>query len=116
MASDGWWTHSTRGNSEDALVASVSAIRFGVKAVALGRSIFGHIEAYIGYQLAQLFAMVLMFLGAIVFDINDGVALLPLQVLFLNFTLEVLPLASGWAAIVELEKGWRRRRSSDEAR
>jgi hypothetical protein len=27
-----------------------------------------------------------------------------------------LPLASGWAAVVELEKGWRRRRSSDEAR
>jgi magnesium-transporting ATPase (P-type) len=87
-----------------------------VKAVALGRSIFGRIEAYIGYQLAQLFAMVLMFLAAIVFGINEGVALLPLQVLFLNFTFAVLPLASGWAAIVELEKGWRRRRSSDEAR
>jgi P-type Ca2+ transporter type 2C len=63
-----------------------------VKAVALGRSIFGRIEAYIGYQLTQLFGMVLMFLAATVFGVNDGVALLPLQVLFLNFTLAVLPV------------------------
>jgi Ca2+-transporting ATPase len=63
-----------------------------VKAVALGRNIFGRIEAYIGYQLTQLFGMVLMFLAATVFGVNDGVALLPLQVLFLNFTLAVLPV------------------------
>jgi Ca2+-transporting ATPase len=63
-----------------------------VKAVALGRNIFGRIEAYIGYQLTQLFGMVLMFLAATMFGINDGVALLPLQVLFLNFTLAVLPV------------------------
>jgi hypothetical protein len=43
------------------------------------------------------------------------VALLPLQVLFLNLTLAMLSvaLASGWALIVELEKVWRRRRSAD---
>jgi P-type Ca2+ transporter type 2C len=63
-----------------------------VKAVALGRNIFGRIDAYIGYQLTQLFGMVLMFLAATAFGINDGVALLPLQVLFLNFTLAVLPV------------------------
>jgi hypothetical protein len=56
-----------------------------------------------------------MFLAVTVFGVSDGVALLPLQVLFLNLTLAMLSvaLASGWALIVELEKVWRRRRSAD---
>jgi Ca2+-transporting ATPase len=63
-----------------------------VKAVALGRSIYDKIVAYIGYQMSQLFALVSMFLAATAFNINDGVAMLPLQVLFLNFAISIVPI------------------------
>jgi P-type Ca2+ transporter type 2C len=63
-----------------------------VHAVALGRAIFARITSYIGYQLVQLFGLVGMFLLATVFDINSGVALLPMQVLLLNFSLAVVPV------------------------
>lgn len=63
-----------------------------VRAVELGRGIYARITAYIGYQLTQLFGLVTMFLLATAFNINDGVALLPLQVLFLNFSLAVIPV------------------------
>ncbi|MGB8020185.1 MAG: HAD-IC family P-type ATPase [Candidatus Nanopelagicales bacterium] len=63
-----------------------------VHAVELGRGIFSRITAYIGYQLTQLFGLVSMFLLATMLHINGGVALLPLQVLFLNFTLAVIPV------------------------
>jgi Ca2+-transporting ATPase len=63
-----------------------------VRAVELGRGIYARITAYIGYQLSQLFGLVSMFLLATAFAVNDGVALLPLQVLFLNFTLAIIPV------------------------
>jgi Ca2+-transporting ATPase len=63
-----------------------------VHAVELGSGIFARITSYIGYQLVQLFGLVVMFLLATAFNVNDGVALLPLQVLFLNFTLAVVPV------------------------
>ena len=63
-----------------------------VHAVELGRGIFARITAYIGYQLTQLFGLVSMFLLATILNINEGVALLPLQVLFLNFTLAIIPV------------------------
>lgn len=63
-----------------------------VHAVELGRGIFARITAYIGYQLSQLFGLVVMFLLATAFNVNSGVALLPLMVLFLNFTLAVIPV------------------------
>ncbi|MCU0282410.1 MAG: cation-transporting P-type ATPase [Candidatus Nanopelagicales bacterium] len=63
-----------------------------VHAVELGRGIYARIVAYIGYQLTQLFGLVSMFLLATMLNVNGGVALLPLQVLFLNFTLAVIPV------------------------
>ncbi|HSL57799.1 MAG TPA: cation-transporting P-type ATPase [Acidimicrobiales bacterium] len=63
-----------------------------VQAVALGRSLYERILAYIGYQLTQLFGMVIMFLLATALNVNSGVALLPLQVLFVNFTMAVVPV------------------------
>jgi Ca2+-transporting ATPase len=63
-----------------------------VHAVALGRSIYAKVTAYIGYQMSQLFSLVLMFLMATAFNVNDGVAMLPLQVLFLNFAISVVPI------------------------
>ncbi len=63
-----------------------------VHAVELGRGIYSRVTAYIGYQLSQLFGLVSMFLLATALAVNSGVALLPLQVLFLNFTLAVIPV------------------------
>ncbi|MCU0277424.1 MAG: cation-translocating P-type ATPase [Candidatus Nanopelagicales bacterium] len=63
-----------------------------VQAISLGRSIFSRITSYIGYQMTQLFGLVSMFLIATAFNINDGVAMLPLQVLFLNFIIAVIPV------------------------
>ena len=62
------------------------------QAISLGRSIFAKITSYIGYQMTQLFGLVSMFLIATAFNINDGVAMLPLQVLFLNFVIAVIPV------------------------
>lgn len=63
-----------------------------VAAVALGRSVFSKITAYISYQMTQLFSLVVLFLLATAFNINQGVAMLPLQVLFLNFVIAVIPV------------------------
>jgi Ca2+-transporting ATPase len=63
-----------------------------VKAIALGRGIYAKITAYIGYQMSQLFALVSMFLMATAFNVNDGVAMLPLQVLSLNFAVAIIPI------------------------
>jgi Ca2+-transporting ATPase len=63
-----------------------------VHAISLGRSIYSRITSYIGYQMTQLFGLVSMFLIATAFNINGGVAMLPLQVLFLNFVIAVIPV------------------------
>ena len=64
-----------------------------VTAIRLGRSIYDKIVSYIRYQMAKLFSLVLLFLVASVFDINDGVALTPLMVLFQNFFVTLFPVA-----------------------
>jgi Ca2+-transporting ATPase len=63
-----------------------------VKAISLGRSIYSKITTYINYQMSQLIALVSLFLMATIFDINNGVALLPTQVIFLNFVVSVAPV------------------------
>ncbi len=63
-----------------------------VTAVRLGRSIYEKIVSYVRYQMSQLLSLVLLFLAASVFDINEGVALTPLMVLFLNFFISVFPV------------------------
>ncbi|HEX6787269.1 MAG TPA: cation-transporting P-type ATPase, partial [Acidimicrobiales bacterium] len=64
-----------------------------VHAVELGRTIYAKVVSYIRYQMTQLLALVLVFLAATVFDINSGVAMTPLMVLFLNFFISVFPVA-----------------------
>ncbi|MCV2392859.1 cation-transporting P-type ATPase [Actinotalea sp. M2MS4P-6] len=63
-----------------------------VHAVELGRSIYDKIVAYIRYQMSQLLSLVLLFLTASIFAINDGVAMTPIMVLFLNFFVSVFPV------------------------
>jgi Ca2+-transporting ATPase len=63
-----------------------------VTAVRLGRSIYEKIVSYVRYQMAQLFSLVLLFLVASIFDINHGVPLTPIMVLFLNFFVSIFPV------------------------
>jgi P-type Ca2+ transporter type 2C len=63
-----------------------------VHAVELGRDIYHKITAYIRYQMSQLFGLVSLFLIAAVFGINDGVALQPMQAIFLNFFVSIFPV------------------------
>jgi Ca2+-transporting ATPase len=63
-----------------------------VHAVALGRDIYHKITAYIRYQMSQLFGLVSLFLIAAIFNINKGVALQPMMVIFLNFFVSIFPV------------------------
>ena len=63
-----------------------------VTAIRLGRSTYEKIANYVRYQMSQLLSLVLLFLAASVFNINDGVALTPLMVLFLNFFISIFPV------------------------
>ena len=63
-----------------------------VKAIRLGRSTYDKIVSYVRYQMSQLLALVLLFLAASIFNINSGVAMSPLMVLFLNFFIAAFPV------------------------
>ena len=63
-----------------------------VHAVELGRTIYSKIVSYIRYQMSQLLALVLLFVTATIFNINSGVAMTPLMVLFLNFFISIFPV------------------------
>ena len=63
-----------------------------VTAIKLGRSIYDKIVSYVRYQMSQLLSLVLLFVVASIFNINSGVALSPLMVLFLNFFISIFPV------------------------
>jgi Ca2+-transporting ATPase len=54
-----------------------------VHAVEIGRRVYEKIVSYVRYQMTQLLALVLLFLAATAFDINDGAAMTPMMILFL---------------------------------
>lgn len=56
-----------------------------VRAVEIGRRVYEKIVAYVRYQMTQLLALVLLFVAATAFNINQGVALTPSMVLYLFF-------------------------------
>ncbi len=56
-----------------------------VHAVEIGRRVYDKVVSYVRYQMTQLLALVLLFLAATAFDVNDGVALTPLMILYLLF-------------------------------
>ena len=56
-----------------------------VHAVELGRRVYDKVVAYVRYQMTQLLSLVMLFVAASAFDINDGVALTPLMILYLLF-------------------------------
>jgi Ca2+-transporting ATPase len=60
-----------------------------VKAVELGRGLYDNLKRYIRFQMGCLFGFIATFLGASVFWIASGVPFLPVQTLWINFTVDV---------------------------
>ena len=58
-----------------------------IKAVELGRGLYDNLARYIRFQIGGLFAYIATFLGASIFNIADGIPLLPLQTLWVSFTM-----------------------------
>jgi Ca2+-transporting ATPase len=56
-----------------------------VRAVEIGRRVYEKIVAYVRYQMTQLLSLVLLFVTATAFNVNDGVAMTPSMVLYLLF-------------------------------
>src|SRR6476646_4553966 len=56
-----------------------------VHAVEIGRRVYDKIVSYVRYQMTQLLGLVMLFVAATAFDVNEGVALTPTMVLFLLF-------------------------------
>jgi Ca2+-transporting ATPase len=61
-----------------------------VTAVEGGRSLYDNMMKYIRVQMIMLAGFILTFVGAGIFDIADGVPLTPLQILYINFAIDVL--------------------------
>ena len=56
-----------------------------VHAVELGRRVYAKIVSYVRFQMTQLLSLVMLFIAATAFNINQGVALTPTMVLYLLF-------------------------------
>ena len=60
-----------------------------VKAVGLGRAVYDNLMRFIRFQMAGLFGYIATFIGASLLDILGGIPFLPLQTMWLNFTVNV---------------------------
>ncbi|HEY7485821.1 MAG TPA: HAD-IC family P-type ATPase [Streptosporangiaceae bacterium] len=60
-----------------------------VRAVEMGRGLYDNLKKYIRFQIGALIGFVITFLGASIFNIVGGVPFLPLQTLWVNFTVQV---------------------------
>jgi P-type Ca2+ transporter type 2C len=60
-----------------------------VKAVELGRGLYDNLVKYIRFQMGVLAGLIMTFLGASILNIASGIAFLPLQTLWVNFTTQV---------------------------
>jgi Ca2+-transporting ATPase len=58
-----------------------------VKAVELGRGLYDNLARYVRFQIGGLFGYIATFLGASIFNIAQGIPLLPLQTLWVSFTM-----------------------------
>jgi Ca2+-transporting ATPase len=61
-----------------------------VTAVEGGRGIYDNLMKYVRIQLIELGAFILLFVGAGIFDVADGAPLTPLQILWINFAVDVV--------------------------
>lgn len=60
-----------------------------VHAVEIGRRTYDKVVAYVRFQMTQLLALVMLFVAATIFNVNDGVALTPSMILYLLFFVTV---------------------------
>jgi P-type Ca2+ transporter type 2C len=60
-----------------------------IRAVELGRALYDNLVRYIRYQMAALFGFIATFLGASILFIAGGIPFLPLQTLYINFTVQI---------------------------
>jgi Ca2+-transporting ATPase len=63
-----------------------------VHAVELGRITYDKIVSFVRVQMTQLLSLVLLFVAATVFNVNDGVALTPVMVLFVGLFIVIFPV------------------------
>jgi P-type Ca2+ transporter type 2C len=61
-----------------------------VTAVEGGRGLYDNLMKYVRVQMIMLAGFILLFVGAGIFTIANGVPLLPLQILWINFAIDVL--------------------------
>jgi Ca2+-transporting ATPase len=61
-----------------------------VTAVEGGRALYDNLMKYVRVQMIMLAGFILTFVGAGIFDIANGAPLLPLQILWINFSVDVL--------------------------
>ena len=61
-----------------------------VTAVEGGRGLYDNLMKYVRVQMIMLAGFILLFVGAGIFQIADGTPLLPLQILWINFAVDVL--------------------------
>ncbi|HEY7537737.1 MAG TPA: HAD-IC family P-type ATPase [Gaiellaceae bacterium] len=61
-----------------------------VAAVEGGRGIYDNLMKYVRVQLVMLGGFILLFVGAGIFDVADGAPLTPLQILWINFAIDVV--------------------------
>jgi Ca2+-transporting ATPase len=71
-----------------------------VHAVELGRRVYDKVVSYIRYQMTQLLSLVMLFIAATAFNINEGVALTPSMILFLLFF-----ATSGGVVVIAVDPG-----------
>lgn len=65
-----------------------------VHAVELGRDIYGRVSAYIRYQLSGLFGVLSLMVLATILDVNGGIALTPVMLLFVNLVIAIFPVVA----------------------
>ena len=63
-----------------------------VGAVEYGRALYDNLLKYLRFQMSTLIAYIAIFIGAGIFDIAGGIPLDPLQIIWLNFVIDV-PIA-----------------------
>jgi Ca2+-transporting ATPase len=58
-----------------------------VRAVELGRGLYDNLARYIRFQIGGMVGYIAAFLGASIFNVAEGIPLLPLQTLWVSFTM-----------------------------
>jgi Ca2+-transporting ATPase len=86
-----------------------------IKAVELGREIYDNLQKYLRYQIINLMGLILVFIIAAIFYIAQGAPLTPLQVLWINFPIQV-PIALALGVDIAAPGLMKRKPRSSDAR